>query len=530
MLDNDIYVNHSSLGITTADEMLGHMERTLSFSGKDMRDAILVLCAYCFYLSHEELALLYPVYPAFSHLSTRIVKPLIEKKLLTAENAGSSKNCEGTASTFYCVTKEGYEQANSLCLGKITSKYKKNRSSIARSHTYYIGYNLIQILLLGYSVTWEREYFLNSAFSFKQKILQIDAKVDLYKAFGQKSFMRIYIEQDLGTEANDVLFGKLSNYAQLSLMDDPVHSLILFSFSPKGVALKANSSKALHHPYNPKKLNALLDYMSVMHLDDAYDAYITGYPDRDYVAQFLLTTGAGRQTKDGIIKRGGIKADISFIKEFRDLCSQRRNPYQQREFNLIRSGFAHSRLEEMVKVVYGYAGDKERSFIRMRKGYQVLYIPTTLVADRLKFSLLKHDDDSLLKIKTSLSYHFGEVEYLSPVSEKSLLLDRSLSINLRNEFQTAAGSKIYMEFPAFDLGAWLRGLCFSKLYHADEKHILVCVFETQQQLSDFYRTCNAYMDEYSIDKSCILCLMFYDIGKEHKLFYCRDEGLKRIYV
>ena len=258
MLENDIYVNHTSLEITAIDKMIKYLEDTLSFKGKDLQDAVLVMCAYSFYLTNEEISLIFPIFPAFTHLSTRVFAPLVRKGYLASEKAASQKEMEGTAKVFYYVTAQGYQYANILCNGKLTSKYKKNRSKIAKSHTYYIGYNFIQLLMLGFPLTWQREYLLGKfSYTSKQPVLQVDGYCEMYDPETKKAFFRIFVEQDICTEHNDVLVGKLQNYASYGLMDYPDSSMIIFSLSQKGVNLGVNGSVKTVHPYNENKSNKL---------------------------------------------------------------------------------------------------------------------------------------------------------------------------------------------------------------------------------------------------------------------------------
>ena len=103
-------------------------------------------------------------------------------------------------------------------------------------------------------------------------------------------------------------------------------------------------------------------------------------------------------------------------------------------------------------------------------------------------------------------------------------------IRLRNEFHDSDGRRIFVEFPAFDLGAWLRALYFVRLYKKSLPVDLICVFESASQIRDFYEKCGGYMDSYSANKPNILCLMLYDLGKANKLFYCSDGSLRRNYI
>lgn len=526
MLDTDIYVSHSSLKIRTIEGMLDYMKKSLEFEGKDLQDAILVLCAYSFYLTNEEISFLFPIYPAFTHLSTRVFGPLVKKGYLAADKTSSRKDMEGTAKTFYYVTAQGYQYANSICHGKLTSKYKKNRARIAKSHTYYIGYNFIQLMMLGFPLTWQREHLLGTySYATRTLALQVDGLCELYDSFGKKPFYRIFVEQDLCTEHNEILVGKLQNYANYGLMDYPAASMVVFSLSQKGVVLTANGSVNMSHPYSETKCNKLLDYMKEMYLDDVYDAYVTGYPDQKFIETLMLRIGAAKETKNGL-KRGSVKADAEFVKQFRDLINQNTNPYHHRELNIIRSVAARSRLEEMVKLLYAHMNSNEPFLTRIRRGYQIYYVATTLLADRLKYAMLSRFKPQQKALEESLSI-LRNPRFKSDLSD-TILLTKNIKMNLRNHF-TSDRVDIYVEFPSADVGAWIRGAQFYKLATNKEKKVLVLVFETKQQLSDFYKANECYAENFDPDKGGILCLMLYDIGKYDKLFYIKDESMKRTY-
>ncbi|AOZ97944.1 replication-relaxation family protein [Butyrivibrio hungatei] len=527
MLDTDIYVNHSSLGFSSQDELFDYLNERIGYTGNELKSAILVLCAYSFYLTQEELSFLCPLYPLYSHLSSRVIKPLIEQGYLQQEKASSFKEQEGTARVFYYITAQGYQYANSLCQGKLTTKYKKNRSKVAKSHTYYIGYNFYELLMLGYSMTWQREYLLSErSFNYKSKapILQVDARCDLYERFGSKTFYTIYVEQDLGTEHNDVLIKKIDNYAALGIMDRPLSSMIMFSFSQKGVTDGKNGLKNQLHPYSPSNCQQLLDYMDVMHLDNVFDAYLTGYPDVSFITNFLLKCGGARPSNDGdSLKRTRQVLDRNFVSEFKRLLGERRNPYQHRDFNLIRSRFSQSRLEEMVKLLYS-TSDRESPFVqRLRRGYQVYYLPTTLVSDRVVYGILDHRPDLLSQISASLESIYGNADYSGPLSAPIIVKD-NIKVNLRNRF-CCNKIDVYVEFPCFDIGSWIRAMYFSKYKSSDKCHLL-CVFETKKQVQDFYRTLCAFNSSFDKNVHQILGLMLYDIGKEEKIF-CVDESLSK---
>ena len=529
MLDNDIYVNHTSLGINTIEGMLAFLKEKLSFEGKDLQDAVLVMCAYSFYLTNEEISFIFPIFPQFTHLSTRVFAPLIRKGYLASEKASSKKDMEGTAKVFYYVTAQGYQYANSLCHGKLSAKYKKNRAKVAKSHTYYIGYSFIQMLMLGFPMVWQREYLIGQFNrNNRNAVLQVDGYCELYDSFGQKPFYNVYVEQDLCTEHNDILVGKLQSYARFGLMDYPKNSMILFSMSQKGVNSGTNGSVNLVHPYSETKCNALLKYMEEMHLDDLYDAYITGYPDKNFITLLMLRIGAAKESKNSdILKRGSIKADKEFIKQFRDSINQNINPYQHREFNRTRSAVARSRLEEMVKLLYSHLNSNEAFLARIRRGFQICYFPTTLIADRIKYSVLSKFKDNQDALIESLKY-FGSTRFNDDISEP-LILTKGIKLNLRNHFLSDKVD-IYIEFISSDVGAWIRAAQFIKMSVNTAKKALILVFETKQQVTDFYKANECYSDEFDAEKGGVLGLMIYDIGKENKLFYIKDESMKKYFI
>ena len=532
MLKNDIYVNHSDLCINDQQEFFDYLREKIGYTGNDIKTAVLVLCAYSFYLTQEELSFLCPLYPLYSHLSTRIIKPLIEQGYISVETASSTKEKEGTAKAFYYITAQGYQYANSLCQGKLTTKYKKNRSKVAKSHTYYIGYNFYEFLILGFSMTWQREYLLSERnFSYKNSapILQVDARCVLYDSFGRSPFMTVYVEQDLGTEHNDVLLAKIDDYSTLGMMDKPLDSIILFSFSQKGVTDKRNGSVAMVHPYHKTKCKQLLDFMDGMHLDDVYDAYLAGYPDRAFITQLLTKCGGGRLSKDGqYITKGKEKLDRAFLECFLKTILEKRNPYQQRDYNLIRTHFAMSRLEEMVKLMYSYA-DRERPFMqRLRRGYQIYYLPTTLVSDRIKFALPDKFPTVREKLLESLGNVYGNVHYKGELSKPIGVSDK-VRVNFRNEISSNTAD-IYFEYLCFDIGAWLRALYFLRIKGHDKPKHLVCVFENNKQMQSFYNALSCYFDDFSVRRNMLFSVMLYDIGKPGKVFYVKNEHMERVYV
>ena len=528
MLDNDIYVNHTSLGITTKEGMIKYLEDTLSFSGKTIQDAMLVLCAYSFYLTNEEVSLIFPIFPAFTHLSTRVFAPLVEKGFLAVEKANTRDEMEGTAKLFYHVTAQGYQQANSLCKGQLTSRYKKNRSKVAKSHTYYIGYNFIQLLMLGFPMTWQREHLLGQYNYYNRtSALQVDGYCQLYESVGQKPFFDVYVEQDLRTEHNDILVGKLQNYANYGLMDYPQSSMIIFSMSPRNVTYGVNGPHTTVHPYGEKKCASLIKYMDEMYLDDLYKAYATGYPDQNFIISLMLKVGAAKGSIETGIKKGNVDVNKDFIKEFKEMVYQNRNPYAMKDLNIIRSICARERLEEMVKLLYRNLGSNEIFLARIRRGYQICYYPTTLVADRIKYAILSKFRDQQKALEDSLLY------FINPHFDKELteaiFLTKGLKLNLRNHF-TSNKADIYVEFLSSDVGAWIRSTQFIKMTTDKRRKVLVLVFETRQQLADFYRANDCYTENFDTEKGGILSLMLYDIGKSDKLFYVSDESLKRHYL
>ncbi len=530
MLENDIYVDHTVLDIHTYNELLSFLREKIGYTGSDFKTAVLVLCAFSFYLTQEELSFLCPLYPLYSHLSSRVFKPLVEQGYMQAEKAASAKEYEGTARVFYYVTAQGYQYANSLCHGKLTARYKKNRSKVAKSHTYYIGYNFFQFLKLGYALTWEREYLLSErSFSYKNSapILQVDAKCVLYERFGQEPFLTVYVEQDLGTEHNDVLLSKIDDYSKLGIMDYPLDSVIAFSFSQKGVTGKKEEHRVAS-PYTIAKCQQLMDYMDMMHLDDVYDAYLTGYPDTEYISTLLLKCGAARVNKDGDgLKKSKLILDRSFLEEFKSTVVERRNPYQQRDFNLTRAYFSMSRLEEMVKLLYRNV-DREHPFMqRLRRGYQIFYLPTTLITERFGYAMLSNRIDKQNKLALSLSCICSDVRYNAPLSNPLQISDK-IKLNLRNEFVSVSKNNIhiYVEFLCFDVGAWLRALYLAGLKN-NNGTTLVCVIESRKQLEDLHRVISNMADSATQN---ILFLMLYDIGKADRLFRIEGEKMKRIYV
>lgn len=537
MLDNDIYVLKKNNGITDAGGAVTHLGMYLhsheyATSPFSLDDLVLVLCAYCGYVSYESISVAYPIYSsAFQKTFTRL-----KKKMLIREF--SLKVPEGRAKILYMCTPEGFRHATSVCGGKLSvNKIQKTKSHEKCNHAYLIGYNMMQMLTLNMPFVWQKEVpFYNTqkgSRSYVRGDLQVDAICDFYPD-NKVRHKAIYIEQDRGTENRDIVFSKLSNYYSSMLMN-PDTSVIVYSFAKSGVSTPLNSANDKGYVFSVKKCNALLSYMDKNNLSDLCSIEPSLFDSDDYlvsarpfVTNFMVTVGAAYFTGNGefVIKKGTTVIDTLFVKEFIKGITLRNNPYQSRIFNLEHEKLSWQRLSSLASSIIDNISSAPTYAIPLMRGFSCLFTATTLIADRIPIAMLSEDDTLRDGLAQTLRKSFGDVSFISELSSPIILDEHGeYYICMRNAFSYTGpkGTKgtVCVEFPSHDLGAWIR--CFYFIHMKNYKHLrkdgpvhVVCVFDNKLHMSFFSKTLSYLNKSQVIDLSDdgMEFLMTYDIGKE----------------
>jgi hypothetical protein len=162
----------------------------------------------------------------------------------------------------------------------------------------------------------------------------------------------------------------------------------------------------------------------------------------------------------------------------------------------------------------------------MLKGYQVLFAPTTLVADRLRYAQLSLNRELADRLMGSLSAYYKGLRFEGELSSP-IALSNGMTLKMRNVFSYECGdgrSQIFVEFPSTDLGAWIRAYMFHKLYKGNVPYQLVLVFDTGRQAASLFEMFSYCYPEICVvyDKKGIFGMMRHTIGKEHPLFSVPD--------
>ena len=163
----------------------------------------------------------------------------------------------------------------------------------------------------------------------------------------------------------------------------------------------------------------------------------------------------------------------------------------------------------------------------MLKGFPVLFVPTTLLADRLKFAQLSLHKAECDAVRASLMSYYKDVEFVSELSS-AIQLTNGMSVKMRNCFSYDCDGRrsfAFVEFPSMDLGAWIRAYFFHKLYNGDTPYQLILVFDTKRQATSFFQMFSYIYPQICVvyDMKGMLGLMRHNIGKERALFSVPDS-------
>ncbi len=509
MLDNDILVEHTYIDSTERTAIPKHLNRILGSNASDIKDAVILYAAYCVYISYEEL---YSIYrPLSSQIRTNAIPSLIKLGFLKKVPLTIP---EGTAKVVFSITASGYKYASSLVGGMLPVKYRTGRNPISIGHIYATGYNFFKMLSLNIPLKWQREELYTAGYG-KSGDLQIDAICTLYPAHNSHR-MKLYFEQDMGYELPVILEKKLESYEKFGLMDSP-SEIIVFSMRQKGISKPSLSNST---PYSPVKLRALLQEMDKSGIEDAYEMLLNGF-EPSYLRSLLTLFEV--LDENGKKKRNALPLTKSVLKDYLEELSFCKNSFEHREYNAVHMNLAWIRLRYILQGLISNGSILPIYGNRLLTGYSILFIPTTLVAGRIKSFLPFLFEEEKAKLHRMLLPLFGPVLDEGELSG-TLELSGNKHLRLRNcfSFSYAADKRGYVciEHLSFDLGGWLRAIYFRKYYKGDIPYHLICVFDTPEQYRLFFKLCDYLYPHLNLilNESSILGLMRKDIGKENKLF------------
>ena len=527
---NDMYVPAAIPDVTTAADLVSYLNEVLGCDIPDLSGALLVIGAHVVYFTLEEI---FTTFDLTTSAISNTINRLVKRGFLKSGNFAAF---DGTSRKYYSITKSGYDMANSFFLGTLPGKYKYGRKENAVSHIYSCGMNFFHALMLHIPFYYRKEVILNgslsSSFNRSSKgELQADCVITFKSKAPEVGQLEhtFYVEEDLGFERDSVLHEKLRRYQSLGIMDRAGDG-ILFSFRYKDVSATAPSGQGFGL-YSKKGALYILDLMHNGHVLDARELTDTlSKDDAPYLYDFLTMCGA---YKDGRINKKAPAVTEEFLQDFISSLSYHRNEYAIRDMNRRQCRLYRSRLSRFVSLYFTWAGEN-RVLSEMNaylSGFSVYFAPTCLFSSYLRF-LLPAESGLLSSLSASLlSYYadLGDYMLLSP----PLLLDDGHTLHFRNCFPYLCGETysgfVCVEFLNTDLCAWIRVLYFLKLYKGDVPFHILCVFDTQEQVNEFYGYLLCYYGETAIflDKSLILCTMSYELGREKRFFTMPDPFGKK---
>ena len=215
-----------------------------------------------------------------------------------------------------------------------------------------------------------------------------------------------------------------------------------------------------------------------------------------------------------------------FVKEYLDSLKSRTNPYMFREMNRIHSHYKELRLSYAVDAIFEDISNPPDFTWPLLQGFQVLYLPTSLVVNYMPYAMLSLFPKHRGKLMKVIAKYFGDTDFAGELSERMYVLENK-PLRMRNIFTYRTGSghigTVSVEFPCMDLGAWLRVYMLANHYNGTEPFNVICVFDTMEQAREFFNTVhfNAPAD-VDPDKSGIYCMLLSELEKPHPLFSDAD--------
>lgn len=202
------------------------------------RNLVFMVCAYCNYISIEEISLFFDISPK---VTSDYISYWIKLKYLKKIKLVGRVSC---TDSLYAYTKQGYEYAKNL-LGNHTFNYKLHKENPKNVHDYAAGMNFFPTLTLPFNhlITWDVETIYGS-YRRDERTLCVDCELH-YK---ERVF---HIEEDLDNESNYVLLNKLNNYYKYELFSTGAnnHYLIISFFKPFYYNAPAFNQTQLQHIY-----------------------------------------------------------------------------------------------------------------------------------------------------------------------------------------------------------------------------------------------------------------------------------------
>ena len=501
-----------SLGKTCPDtpsaiERTAHTFRTNGI--RHMSDVILILAAQSVIFTTEEVMSFFHGNMRSAEYAISTLKDGTESSVPLLQS-GSFGFKQGQARNYYTVTDEGLEMASERLNGHFFNERATGTSASKTIHTYGTGMNVFQAFLTGFPFRTKRE-----APPKGQKYTDADklfTDVVLYFFPEEpKKMARIFVEEDTGSEARDILVDKLRKYALSDCMAEKMDCVLFSFFCPRvgSHPYREVERKGLKGVvYSEKELRPLLSGMNGAGSPDAFDFYIGSGLKSPVLDDFLLSLNAAGQ-RNGELVKGPHAVTPAFLEAYIAAGKSLQNPYVISGINSVHVDMAHENLK-MFAEAFSLPQNRGEPFLRaIRTGFQVYCVATPLACDAMRFAVLQNDTELQQIIGRTLGKGFSYAERLAPAVDGQ----RGKAM-LRNIFVGTGGKKIAFEPACFDAGTWYRLWTVTRSDGVLSCPV-ICLFDTMEQARRFY----TYLGERSYDgENKIYGLLYRDLGKPGRVF------------
>ena len=489
MKPDHLLITEKRTGITDADMMSAHIKTLFGYNVSSLKDSVLILMAIAGgFISYEQFFSLYESYT--SSLYTCAVNPLlksgyIERKTFK-EKEGNSKGC-------LMLTKSGYQYANSLCDGRLHD-YHPLRGDNNLVHSYYVGWVAYQMMALG----WPFDFYCEVRFGGSDRdALRADAVIRMKDKNGES--IRVFVEQDMGTEQTWDLVSKIKRYELYGLMENEKEPII-FTVAKKGACIdKVNTLRGYEKAFSKGKCAQLLDAFR-RNVGRSSRTIMREYPDQEYfwaIHGVLHLIPSGDEEE---LNTNQWDEDAYDLEEFYNGILRLNNPLQSYFINGQHNKLAKGRIEMMRKYICRWIDDdcQDKFLERILEGQQILFIPTTALVNYMKWGFIgvfEEVDEQL----PELLRDYQTMEYLGVCTPYICLMNGKYvrfrnHLRLKDELGNTYNAGI--ECMHMDLGAHVRVTEFLKYAPENTDLEIICLFEDYTQLVTFYASLGIVESNY----------------------------------
>lgn len=494
------------------------------------------------YVTYEELVYFFG--PVFSDRYSRIaLQRMVGSGNFISEKFKVPGNYSRNA---YTVSKDYFSVACSYLPAKCHYFNKARRTEgIVPMHLYMAGFNLMHLLRSPMHFSWRYEYSLSLDKKKKGELM-----ADVVAVIEAEHPVTMYIEQDMYTERNSILIGKLMNYCNAGVnIDDG--NVIVFSFA------KTFSTIGINSFMHPHFISTVISGMRMVGIDSLIAFYQMVVNDeikpdsfcspkivstfKDSLYHLLCFLGCINDNDSTL--RGSDDAtlqpeyDMTLVELEEYIVSYKamRNPYRTAYENTRRFQQAFNSFLSILHIELQYltSGRLYREDVSLLLSGQPVYFVSTHLLGNYFNLMCKDEYDTVSHLRTGLRNYYGkELSYVPSTNFFSPYAANG-RVKLRSCFKTA-GNGLVCVCSGLDLSAVLQSVFLSDSSEwvgvpFDFIHF-VFVVDTEWQVAKLagYIPCVSSSPYHSVsDRFRIFFMKSSELGCEDNLYGCFQFGAKK---